>query len=244
MKKYIITIDIGNTNQNFSLFNKDNELVYFGKLSELNSKLLRYNIDKRDAQIFVSSVADENLSKMPSQYTLVRQFFKDKLFIDMPVHYTSTLGDDRYINAYHLYKLNDKNKLLIDTGTYTTIDYIDQDGLRGGIILPGLRHIEKTYSYGENLAKYKDFNYSDIKTKLAHNTQEAISYGILHSSFAPIIEYINSYPIQEVYITGGNAQVCANYIQSKIEHLNIILSPQMIHRSLLYVGNLKKEVTL
>ena len=77
------------------------------------------------------------LEKYKNKIINLHQHFTDSSFLDMPVHYEQTLGDDRLFQAYALYRefFGDQIRtLLIDAGTFTTIDLIDQRGFLGGYI--------------------------------------------------------------------------------------------------------------
>ena len=137
----LITIDNGNTHPNVGIFNN-------GVLQSV-VPLDQYT-QNPDDYILVASVG--YALPIKSNFDLKSKRTKTHFF-DMKVHYSETLGDDRLIASYGLFKKMKKNEkiLLIDAGTFITTDLITDDGFQGGYIFPGISRFLKTYSESAQL---------------------------------------------------------------------------------------------
>ena len=76
----------------------------------------------------------------------------------MPVHYQKSLGEDRLALAYYAYKTLQSPTMIIDGGTFLTIDFVNSDGFLGGYIAP----IDTALKYSNYLMKrgYEDNSFS------------------------------------------------------------------------------------
>lgn len=235
-----ITIDIGNSNQSFAVF-KDSEIfVSKHDFVELPNFINHLQDQKEDYRIIVSSVNDQFLSQIPGKYTLARNFLSKESFIDMPFHYAKTLGDDRLVSIYFLYKSNASKKVLIDTGTFTTLDIISNEGFHGGYILPGFDLLKASYTHGKNLKKYPiPPEITTERENVPLNTQTAIEQGLAASYFFPIKGLIKQNKTTNVYLTGGNAEKIAKFLKSANEDFRLMISQELLHRSLCFIAKRK-----
>jgi pantothenate kinase type III len=238
MPKYILTIDQGNTYTKLALFDRSADLdsrkvsipVFIFPLEQLDRFIESYAMSDSNTIAILSSVKKETV-EVPFKTINIKDYFKPNLFIDMPVFYSDTLGIDRLALAYPIYKKY-KNAICIDSGTFTTVDFIDQDGFQGGYILPGLGLIKSCYNKGENLYSpplntTHNINFSEA---LPESTQEAISQGALISAMSPIREIIHREPQAEIFLTGGNAKFLTN-----VDRL-IICNENLMHESLFFIA--------
>ncbi len=215
------TLDIGNTNQTLI---KHNSLQCFNdSFNQLDS----VNIDE-DIPILLSSVNDE---KIPNKKKLLRprSYITNSSLIDMNINYEETLGEDRLISAFYLFGKDDKLKLHIDSGSFTTIDLIDNSGFQGGVILPGIEKICETYSSGKNLHRPSpppSFSYHTPQ-----KTDDALKMGATLSILSPIIKILEYTKPDDIYISGGNAGFIQNLLSS-VGFTNTIKSTQLVHRGL------------
>jgi pantothenate kinase type III len=242
MNKFILTCDIGNSNQTLSLFDKDETLLVHEDFSHLDSLIENYNLNSQNTTALVSSVKDSKLFHIPVKTYFVRDLFKDNKFLEMPVNYSKTLGDDRIVTSYFLYKKDNHSKVIIDTGSFTTIDQVDIKGFNGGHILPGLAKIQETYYQGEKLSEIAmaiNFKKQKLSSKLPLSSETAITDGILVTYIAPIIHLIKNLAPKEVYLTGGNSIFLNNLLKdANLQcEASIHLDNSLIHRSLCFIAN-------
>lgn len=233
-KPFILTINIGNTNQSFSLFDSNNCISSNQEIHHLESFITRTNLSAENTLCLVSSVKDSQIPKLPFKAQMIRDFFSDKTFIDMPVDYSSTLGDDRLVVSFHLFHKSQTPKIIIDSGSFTTIDIIDSSGFMGGYILPGLKLIESSYQSGEKLIEHAKKMTNTEVLNLPHNTQEAIQAGIKLTYLAPIEAIIVQYPKHEIYLTGGNAKLLESRFSSR--NASIHTDENLVHTALYFIA--------
>lgn len=208
----ILTIDIGNTNQTYFLTHLDEEILH-GNLEHLNADLEKNRIQLDLVKTYISSVKDSKLSKVELPNILVRKNLVNSHFLGMPVHYTKTIGDDRLVAAFYFFQTSKKKQLIIDSGSFTTIDLVDGNGFHGGFILPGWNKIRDNYSQGENLKtpELHSLNKNSLH-KIPKNTEEAINKGALLSFLAPIKQIIELQSPEVVFIYGGNQKIISEYL--------------------------------
>jgi type III pantothenate kinase len=139
-------------------------------------------------------------------------------FFDMKVHYSETLGDDRLIASYGLFKKIKKSEkiLLIDAGTFITTDLITDDGFQGGYIFPGIRRFLKTYSESAQLPTLsKDLLFKG-NDEIPHTTDDAILKATELYLKACMEEVINKTSPDKIILTGGNANEIQKLISLKV----------------------------
>lgn len=203
----IYTIDIGNTNKKYSLWiNK--EIVEYDDYSD-------YSVLSPNAKIIVSSVRQDEFH-CPLPYMRLKQIINKNSFLDMPLFYSKNIGEDRLASAYYVFKNSKERSMIIDSGTFTTLDIISTKGFEGGIILPGLDLLKENYTQGQLLMSYTlDLNRAKLLVTnniMANNTKDAINDGLFLTFLSPIKEYINQNTIKRIIITGGNATILANIL--------------------------------
>lgn len=214
----IITIDIGNTHSKYFI-KKGSDFKSF------TANELQLILAKEDNPfIYVSSVTN---ALLPNNFFNLKKLFIKNSFLKMPIHYSPTLGIDRIVCSYYPFKQN-KNCLVIDSGTFTTIDLVNKDGLFPGPILPGLKLLQSNYQKGQNLREHcldLDLNFLSFST----NSSESISKGLTISFIAPIQNIVDNFNFDEIIVTGGNATALKNCLKSNTP-VNYL--PNLIHHSM------------
>ena len=203
----LITVDNGNTHTTVAYFDR-------GVLSSV-VPLEQYSPNKDDI-ILISSVG-KPLSLRPT-HDLKEKRTKTHFF-DMKVNYAETLGDDRLIASYGLYKkLKAQEKvLLIDAGTFITCDIVSSAGFEGGYIFPGINRFLKIYSDSAQLPHLsKDLLFKDAATDLPHTTDEAIIKACEIYLKASLEEVIKKNAPDKIVFTGGNALEIKNFLSLTI----------------------------
>lgn len=240
MTNNIYTFDFGNSNPKVGIW-KDEILC---KTVLLNQLKLDNEINNL---IFLKSSVRPNqdqqiLKELNIEFEDFIQFRKEKSFLDMPVNYSLTLGEDRLFQAYYLYKncisKNSKNIILIDSGTFTTIDYINTKGFIGGYIIPGNQIYLDIYKQrGEQLNQFKASELGQ-SNQIPNSTQCAIlnSLPTLLKSFYQDLH--NKNPHNKYIITGGGS-VLHQQILSKITNSDV--NNGLIHKSLHYIHQITRS---
>ena len=154
----LYAIDFGHTNYKIAIIENKNIISvitnnYNDKpiRDELNSLMKNSLCEK----ILCSSVLDEGilnsiLNKLPEDMRNIFKFFKPE---DCAQHFSlsykhnkNRMGVDRALNLVAASKKTTNNLIVIDSGTATTIDYLDSDKNHvGGIILPGKKLIDNIF---------------------------------------------------------------------------------------------------
>lgn len=234
----LITLDFGNSSPHAALFRRG-ELKEAGLASELNGWLTRHGLNLGDVQGVLCQVKahDEVLRPLEQQGLLVdrvRDYWRGTKFAGMPVHYAATLGEDRLIAAYWAYKNLPGATLLIDAGTYLTVDVVD-GAFQGGHILPGLKLLSEDLGQGEQLqsASFESIPRDLLtgatlpqETSLAL-TGSAIAYGAL------IQRMLVRHAPAQVLVSGGDAISVASWLKVLAPATPLQLKPDLIHWALL-----------
>ena len=215
----LVTIDNGNTNPTVAYFDQ-------GVLKSV-VPLKQYVHEKSDV-VMISSVGN-HLSITPT-HDLRKKRTKTHFF-EMKVNYTETLGDDRLIASYGIFKKIKPNEkiLLIDAGTFITADIVTAEGFQGGYIFPGLNRFLKIYSDSANLPLLsKDLLFKE-SAGLPHNTEDAIVRACEIYIRSSLEDVINKNAPDKIIFTGGNGSEVMNYINSKVR---FELDRHLIHSAL------------
>ena len=139
-------------------------------------------------------------SVVPKTYKFIKSFLEKKLFVkckELKSINLKTLlkikvnkkqvGSDRIANAIAVYKKN-KNFIVIDFGTATTLDVITHNIYLGGVIAPGVKlSLETLISRATLIPKV---NLSKIKKVIGNNTKNAVKSGFYWGYSGLIISMI------------------------------------------------------
>lgn len=219
----LVTIDNGNTHPHVGLFQA-------GVLKDV-IPLEKYRPEPFD-YVLIASVG-KTLSIKPSFDLKTKRTMTH--FFDMKVNYAQTLGEDRLIAAYGVFKKikNNERVLLIDAGTFITCDLVTNEGFQGGYIFPGISRFLKIYSDSAQLPLlHKDqlFNEND---NIPQNTDDAILKATEIYLKSSLEQVILKHTPDKIVFTGGNAMSIKNLISLKVHsemdrHL-IHLALSLIH---------------
>lgn len=133
----------------------------------------------------------------------------------------SQLGCDRFaalIGARHCYP--DRDLLVVNAGTATTVDALAADGrFTGGMILPGLGTM--TRSLAVNTAQLPSVSEVALENILADNTRQAIISGCIHAQAGAIERAFGQHPGASVLclMSGGAASFIAPHLQ--VPHVRV-----------------------
>ncbi len=221
----LVTIDNGNTNPTVAFHNN-------GVIQEI-LPLDQYTVLDSDF-ILISSVGKAHGLK-PS-FDLKKKRTKTHFF-DMKVDYSETLGDDRLIAAYGVYKKlkSDESALVIDAGTFMTCDLVTSDGFQGGYIFPGINRFLKTYSESAQLPHLKAEQLFKVTQGLPHSTDEAILKATEIYLKASILEIIKMTSPGQVIFSGGSASELKKFINLEVRS---DLDRHLVHSALSLIHQL------
>ncbi|MDD0854074.1 type III pantothenate kinase [Halobacteriovorax sp. GB3] len=215
----VATVDHGNTNPHVGLFSNDQ----LTKVISLNEFL---ELDHHHFKKVISSVGKRELiQRIDGIY--INQFFKEKHFLSMPVHYSETLGQDRLACSYYAFKkYSNQRVLILDIGTFFTADLVTENGLEGGYIFPGLRLSNDLYKNGAQLSSVDNLN-EITSSSLAHTTSDAIK-NALHLQFEAIVKELETRVNPDlILITGGQSHFLEKFTRAKT-----LADKELIHHAL------------
>ena len=153
----LLTVDCGNTNTVFSIWNGAEFIATWRTATEHQRTADQYyvwlstlmNLQKIDAHItdmIISSTVPRvvfNLRVLADRYFNTRPYVVGKpdclLPCDIRVDQGTAVGPDRLVNTVAGYDLYGGDLIVVDFGTATTFDVVDHDGAYiGGLIAPGV----------------------------------------------------------------------------------------------------------
>ena len=196
----ILTVDIGNTNTVFGLYDKT-KLVYKFRVQSIHDKttdeyasllltlLERNNVSPKSIDgAIIASVVPQLLytfNRMIKKYLKITPLIVNnqlKTGITMKMDNPKEVGADRIANAVAGVKKYGKPCIVIDFGTATTFDIVNDNGeYIGGIICPGIMLASKMLR--SNTAQLPEVSIkkpiSVIGTNTVHSIQSGIYFGYL-----------------------------------------------------------------
>lgn len=207
--RMIYAIDIGNTNITLGVFGEDSDAVInyanfktdkqmttddFGlKFHDLLG-FWKASLTKSDAVLITSVVPslDYPVIHMFEKYFNVaaRSVKASDFPIQIHYDYPQEIGSDRIVDAYAAMKLYpDKNLIIVDFGTATTLDVLTAEGVyEGGVIFPGVMTSLRSLSDAASKLPHIDLS---VPTKVVgKNTVDGIRSGIVHGTGAMLDELV------------------------------------------------------
>jgi type III pantothenate kinase len=224
----IFTIDQGNTNSTTLCWNND-------EFEQVKS------IRNSDYPIIVSNVSAK---AFPKNYIDLKKINNLYDHIPLKMDYSKTLGVDRVmcaLSAYHQKAAMD-NALIIDAGTFTTIDFIEKNIYRGGMIIPGDATIIQSYQNGSNLYEKKLELKKESKYPLK-TTSDCITQSIPLMLLATYEKIFREQEIHKIFITGGNRDFHTTAIDlANVYNAEKKTTPFLTHHGLrLFYQNYSKD---
>lgn len=235
----LVTLDFGNSNPHAGIFQKHQgnwELLKVIPLSSLDEELKAQQMEPGNTTMVLCEVKSRNeeIAKLQEKgflITRIKDYWKGNKFAGMPVNYTQTLGEDRLIEAYYVFKKLKKNALVINSGTFVTMDVITKDGFQGGYIIPGIQSYMELYKKGDQL---KDVLLEGkIKSNLPKATADAMRDS--YSAFGTLAQnLLKDFSLETIVLTGGSYSLWDEILNS--QSLGIVEEkiPHLIHLALHY----------
>ncbi|UUC45849.1 type III pantothenate kinase [Flavobacterium cerinum] len=221
----LLAIDVGNTRIKVAVFEKD-ILIWqdaFDKedaVDRFSIILIKYT-DIKNAVLSRVGFLDESVLKW-----LERQVNLHVITADSPMPFQNgyetpkTLGIDRMVLASGaVFQFPKQNRLVIDSGTCITYDFIDaDDNYLGGAISPGFRlRYEALHNY---TAKLPLLTLESPSGVIGNSTKQAIHSGvvngILYEVEGFIERYREQYQVLTVILTGGDTDFLAKRVKNTI----------------------------
>jgi pantothenate kinase type III len=202
------TLDIGNTHTRYLRWQNRQP-------SGAVSLLLKNFSLPEHGVLVISNVASTDRS-IWQDAIYIKDYFKNGILLDMPVDYAETIGADRLAGAYAVFqslKNTREQKVIIDAGTFITVDLISSSGFRGGFILPGYQTLLNSYQSGILLPRLELATHY-ASSSLPHTTDDAIlsaAYLMIETSIKDILNNWNV-EVKDVMITGGDAKLINNFL--------------------------------
>ncbi len=235
----ILTIDIGNTNVVLGLFNEE-QLIESWRLNTASTrtidecwvavKLLSQDAGRDlleiDGVVIGSVVPKETFvfKKMCDHYLNITPFEINGLLdlgIKLDVSAPTEVGADRIANVYAVGKLYNKPAIVVDFGTATTYDVIDEDGnFIGGAIAPGIETSAQHLFQKAALLHRIDFEIPD--SAIGKDTRTNLESGILFGAADQVDGMIKRIKAEKgwdnipIIITGGLGKVIGGIAKTDI----------------------------
>lgn len=224
----IVLVDVGNTRLKYSqVILTEFTPAYSCSHSEITPEWCEQNWSKC-LQINIACVGHNCIlqtitSWANSKGVLVKQVVSEAERFGITNAYAAaeSLGVDRWLamqGANALYP--DKNILVVDAGTATTLDYLTENGHHiGGWIFPGINLLLTSVLSNTAKVEAKPLNNSDIK--FGTNTSECLNYACWTATAGLIEQAIKlikkDSKLDKILLLGGNAEALKSIITCDAE---------------------------
>ena len=237
----LLTIDIGNTNITLGVF-EGNSIIHSWRLSTeitrtedeygvfLKNLLRETDMDKKITNAIISSVVVQLTDKIEialKKYLNITSFIishKIKTNVTLKTDDKSQIGADRIANACAVSKLYKTPAIVVDFGTATTFDIVNNNNeFIGGIITAGMKIQAEALS--SKTSKLPKLNIEAPKDAIGKNTIDAMLSGIVRGHAAMIDGLILDCEKElgekaTIIATGGYSAVICNYLKRKFDYIN------------------------
>jgi pantothenate kinase type III len=247
----IVTLDIGNSRPNYCTFQNSqitaHEILATPLLLKPEDHYICSKVGRLDPDNYIRGGIELPFPKFHQQ--------GDKnYFLDMPVHYSETLGQDRLATTYAYFggslKLNSRVALILDAGTFLTVDLVSKkDGFLGGYIFPGIDGYYQNYKAGAKLPhpdqlKTREADALPHNFEIPHDTLSAIEMSYFHALESLILRLVKKYGADVLILTGGSALQLMQKLTSADEALPAFHhASTLVHQGLLSISKKLLEVS-
>lgn len=242
----ILTIDVGNTNIVLGVYKYDELIAYWRMRTDRNRSsdeigIFMTNLFRNEGleiedlkQVIIASVVPDIMYSLDHA---IRKYLKIKPLIIGPgiktglkikMENPKELGADRIVNAIAALQEYGAPAIVIDFGTATTYDVIDEEGAyAGGVIAPGIKI--SANALWENAAKLPKIEIERPKRVIGKNTVDSMKAGLLYGYVGQVdylVEKIKNELSQKpvhVIATGGLSRMIAPE-SSTIEYVDTLLT--------------------
>ncbi len=252
----LLAADIGNTNITLGVFD-GNKIIHSWRLSTeitrtedeygvfLKNLLRETNLETKVTNAVISSVVvqlTERLSTALKKYMGIDSLIishKIKTNVILKTDNLSQIGADRIANACAASLLYNAPAIVVDFGTATSFDIVNQKNeFIGGIITAGMKIQAEALS--SKTSKLPKLNIEAPEHAIGRNTIDAMLSGIVRGHAAMIDGLIEECEKELGYkttiiATGGYSSVISKYLKRKFDYINPNLT--LIGMKLLYDMN-------
>lgn len=221
----VLTVDIGNTNMEFGIFDEDALKANFRLVTNRNVtsdevgllmtqffSIQKINVQTIEAVVIASVVPQVMFSVSNAMRKYIGKeplVAGDNLPIRIQNNYSNPreVGADRLVNAYGAFCKYGGPLIVVDFGTATTFDLVGADGAyEGGMIYPGIKVSMEALT--RNAAKLPTVELNDPGTAIGRDTVTSMQAGVIYGYVGAVrhmIGKINQELGQEakVVATGG-----------------------------------------
>ncbi len=235
-KEDCFTCDIGNSNPHVGQWKK-------GQLKKITPLSFEELKDLPQKRTMISSVSREVKSSK-----IFQDFNSNEgnSFLGMPISYERTLGHDRLAIAHYCFHALKAPVIIIDSGTFLTIDHVNERGFQGGYIIPGVVTLAQSYQRGAQLFSsshhFDSLNKAtlDFPSGAPQSTKDAISSGhkfLVNSLVEKVSQEVKGLmidnPDQRVICTGRDGLLFQQTIQEG-GSTESFFQPHLIHHALYF----------
>jgi type III pantothenate kinase len=238
----LLAIDIGNTNVVIGIINEGKIIDQWRLTTSQNktrdefwvtTKLLAMNADIKTediTQVIIGSV----VPPLTNQFYLMAKKYLSKeaiivrhdlpLEIDYLVDNPAELGADRICNIFAAREMYPLPQIVIDLGTATTFDIIDEaSSYLGGSIMPGIE--TASFNLVDKAAKLPKFHLAFTESVIGKNTIQHLQAGVMWGAIDQIDGMVKriisetGWQTPQVIATGGLAKVISRHSE-RITHVD------------------------
>lgn len=220
----LLAIDIGNSTIGIGYFSEDQlERKYYFKTQKDIQNQIKAKIRGLDFKfIYVSSVVpqlNDDIIKLAKEFKITPCFisFQNKTRIEIKIDSPHELGADRIVNANGGVRFLEPPLIIIDSGTATTFDIVDENyHYIGGVIFPGVDISLR--SLADNTAKLKMIEFYPPLSPIGQNSADCIRAGIYYGYIGSLNYLIKIYKEilgvnSKVIVTGGLVRFFKNTLE-------------------------------
>tara|TARA_B100000029_G_scaffold136442_1_gene131022 strand:- start:539 stop:1270 length:732 start_codon:yes stop_codon:yes gene_type:complete len=242
----MLLVDIGNTNIVYALYDGNNYILNKRMLPKNNleyimNELSHYTINYVAIASVVPNITNQYLKQFKEKFNIEPFVVSYKnANIKLIVDSNKEVGPDRICNVKAAIKKTDKNCIVIDFGTATTYDVInDKKEFIGGAIAPGIQ-VSGTYLI-EKAALLQNTALEFPEKYIGKNTKTNIQSGIMYGALNSIEGMVKNIKKElnhksDIILTGGFSQLISSKLsfQHKLEPNLTIEGIKLIFEENLY----------
>ena len=249
----LLTADIGNTSITLGLFDDNAIVEKFRLASDKDLSLEEYEVllksllkDFYIDGCIISSVVEELTKKFNNAIVNTCKIKPIIVSTDLntgikiKIDNIKELGADRIANAAGAYVLYSTPVIVIDFGTATSFDILNENGeFVGGIIAPGINLQLKTLN--KFTSKLPRIDAANSPKAIGTNTVDAILSGVIRGCAAMIDGMIEQCEFElkqkaTIIATGGYASIVSQYLKRPFDLINPTLTLEGL-RHLYYLNS-------
>lgn len=224
----LLTIDVGNTNIVFGLFEQEKLILKHRQATQKTSlDFLKPSLAKKIDQIIVASVVpgvDARLAKKLKQkikknpHFISARDFAGRLKLKVR---ENEVGADRLVNVYAAHILYKASAIIIDFGTATTFCALEKNGgYLGGAIAPGINLAREALH--KKTAKLPLIEFNPVPRAIQSRTKGAMQSGLFFGYLSMVEGMVRKFKEElkdsffnrvKVIATGGLAKTFAEHCE-------------------------------